>query len=111
MTTLDNLRKAAKRWLNALRAHDADARARLTRAYPNAPAEPGLRDVQHALARERGHESWTALKAAAAASAAAPTRSDPDDRADRVATFLNHACPDWRMGGGPYQGMHRHTAE
>jgi ankyrin repeat protein len=113
MTILDNLRKAAKRWLNALRANDADARARLTRAYPNAPAEPGLRDVQHALARERGHESWAALKAAAAgrASAAASTRSDPDDRADRVAMFLNHACPTWRMGGGPYQVMHRHTAE
>jgi hypothetical protein len=31
--------------------------------------------------------------------------------AERVATFLDHACPDWRMGGGPYQAMHRHTAE
>ena len=28
----------------------------------HAPAEPGLRDVQHALAREHGAESWTALK-------------------------------------------------
>jgi ankyrin repeat protein len=62
VTTLDNLRKTAKRWLKSLRAGDADARARLVRAYPEAPAEATLRDVQHALARERGHESWSALK-------------------------------------------------
>ena len=24
---------------------------------------------------------------------------------------MNHACPDWRMGGGPYQVMHQHPAE
>jgi uncharacterized protein len=54
MHTLDNLRKTAKRWLRALRANEAEARARLARAYPGAPDEPGLRDVQHALARERG---------------------------------------------------------
>src|SRR6266545_2490666 len=31
--------------------------------------------------------------------------------ADLVATFLNHASPHWRMGGGPHQIMHRRTAE
>jgi ankyrin repeat protein len=61
VTTLDNLRKAAKRWLKALRAGDADARARFVRAYPAAPARATLRDVQHALARERGYASWIAL--------------------------------------------------
>lgn len=61
MSTLDNLRKAAKRWLKALRDSDAGARARLARVYPDAPKRPTLRDVQHALARERGHESWIAL--------------------------------------------------
>lgn len=66
MSSLDNLRKAAKRWLKALRADDADARARLARAYPGAPEPVTLRDVQHALARERGHESWVALKKAVA---------------------------------------------
>lgn len=65
MTTLDNLRKAAKRWLKALRDGDPAARARLASAYPGAPPRPTLRDVQHALARERGHESWTALTRAA----------------------------------------------
>lgn len=61
MSTLDNLRKAAKRWLKALRANEAEALERLKRAYPGAPDPPALRHVQHALAREHGHESWTAL--------------------------------------------------
>jgi hypothetical protein len=53
-STLDNLKKEAKRWLKAVRASDAAARARLTRAWPEAPQAPGLRDMQHALAREYG---------------------------------------------------------
>ena len=64
MSSLDNLKKAARRWLNALRAGDPDARRRLERATPVAPAHPVLRDVQHALAREHGHESWMDLKRA-----------------------------------------------
>ena len=63
-TTLDTLRKDAKRWLKALRAGDPAAMARLKAAWPRAPAEPGLRDLQHALAREYGQESWVALKVA-----------------------------------------------
>ncbi len=63
-THIENLRKDAKRWLKALRAGDPDARSRLAAAWPQAPAEPSLRDVQHALAREYGQESWIALKAA-----------------------------------------------
>jgi ankyrin repeat protein len=62
-TSLDSLKKEAKRWLKAVREHDAQARARLARAYPNAPAEAGLRDVQHALALEHGVASWARLKA------------------------------------------------
>lgn len=63
-TQLETLRKDAKRWLKALRAGDPGAKARLVAACPDAPAEPGLRDVQHALAREYGQESWVALKGA-----------------------------------------------
>ncbi|MEO6218599.1 MAG: ankyrin repeat domain-containing protein [Sphingomonas sp.] len=63
-TNLDTLRKDAKRWLKALRAGDAEARSRLLAAWPRAPAEPGLRDAQHALALDYGCESWVALKAA-----------------------------------------------
>jgi hypothetical protein len=67
-TSIVNLKKEAKRWLSALRAQDPDARARLDRTHPTAaaPAEPVLRDVQHALAHEHGLESWIALKAALA---------------------------------------------
>jgi hypothetical protein len=63
-TSPDGLRKQAKRWLRALGARDAEARIRFDRAYPGGPVEPVLRDVQHALAREYGHENWIALMAA-----------------------------------------------
>jgi hypothetical protein len=63
----DVLRKEAKRWFKALRSGDIDARARFEHALPAAPREPVLRDVQHALAREYGHESWKALLEAVAA--------------------------------------------
>jgi hypothetical protein len=66
----DSLRKEAKRWLAALRANAADARARLERALPNARARPTLRDVQHALAREHGFSGWAALKEAFVSNAA-----------------------------------------
>ena len=62
--SLLNLRKEAKRWLKALRAGEAEARSRLERAYPAAPDSPSLRDVQHALAQEYGHENWVALTSA-----------------------------------------------
>ena len=42
-TSLENLRKDAKRWLKALRAGDPAARARLKAAWPKPPADPGLR--------------------------------------------------------------------
>lgn len=55
MSSLDNLRKSAKRWLKALRAGDFEAWERLRRTYSKAVARPGLRDIQQALARERGY--------------------------------------------------------
>lgn len=69
MSTLDNLRKSARRWLKALREGDAAARARLRAAWPGAPAKPSLRDLQHALARERGYDNWIALTRAVASTA------------------------------------------
>src|SRR6185437_15189590 len=59
-SSLSSLRTEAKRWLKALRAQDPNAHARLRRAAPDAPGNPGLRDVQHALAREYGFPGWTA---------------------------------------------------
>lgn len=63
-STLENLRREAKRWLKALRAGDAEARARFERGHPEAPSQPTLRDVQHALAREHDLRGWTDLKRA-----------------------------------------------
>ncbi len=61
-TTLDNLKKEAKRWLKALQASDSNARTRFQRAHPKSPAEPTLRDVQYALAREYGLDGWIDLR-------------------------------------------------
>lgn len=84
-TKLEQLRKEAKRWLKALRTGDVRAIQRLRDAYPKAPAEPGLRDIQHALALDYGLAGWTALKAALAETAR-PSESD----ADRIDTLLRH---------------------
>jgi hypothetical protein len=62
--SLESLKKEAKRWLESLHAGAADARARLERAFSNAPATPTLRDVQHALAHEHGFRGWAELKQA-----------------------------------------------
>jgi len=60
-STLETLKKEAKRWLKALQAGDAQARRRLLAVTPTAPTEPGLRDVQLALAREHGLPGWATL--------------------------------------------------
>jgi len=84
-TSVDTLKKEAKRWLKALRASDPDARSRLERAWPAAPAAPVLRDVQHALAIEYGHENWAALKRAVDAQRG--TSSTPPQLARTAAEF------------------------
>ncbi len=62
-SSLETLKKEAKRWLKALRAGDAEARRRLVAVAPAAPANPSLRDVQLALAREHDLPGWAALRA------------------------------------------------
>ncbi len=91
-TTLDILKKEARRWLNAIRAQQPDALARFRRLHPDPPNQPSLRHVQHALALEHGLPGWTDLKRRLAPTAPAETE------ADRVAWFLERACPDWRGG-------------
>jgi ankyrin repeat protein len=114
VSTLDNLKKEAKRWLKAVRALDAQAIARLRRTYPDAPSAPALRDVQHALAREHGFENWLALRSAV------PAGAGPDDAAalatggrthdERVATFLQFACWDHHVHGVTDHRMYGHAA-
>ena len=61
-SSLENLKREAKRWLKAIQAGDSAARARFDRAIPGNPAAPSLRDVQHALAVEHGFGGWTELR-------------------------------------------------
>jgi len=84
-TQIETLRKDAKRWLKALRAGDPVARSRLSAAWPKPPDEPGLRDVQHALALEYGQESWIALTAALDDLAI-----DRQTRGQRIEQILRH---------------------
>ena len=91
---LESLKKEAKRWLKALRAHDTAARARFVRLHPNPSALPTLRDVQLALARERGFAGWAELKAEIDAQ---PPRDGAHAR--RVNWFLENACPDHHVRG------------
>jgi hypothetical protein len=80
-TSVDNLKKEAKRWLAALREGNPEARARFEHAYPDSPTEPVLRDVQYALAREYGHDGWRALTRAVAArreTTAAPLHTEAE---------------------------------
>ena len=108
-TTLDNLRKEAKRWLKALRENNPEARERLQRAYPNAPQQPVLRDVQHALACEYGEANWKDLKQALQTRPAGAAQPQ-DVQGQLVRRFLECACPDHHVRGLPAHRMARHTA-
>ena len=66
-TSLDSLKKEARRWWRRLRDGDPDARSRWLRARPDRSAARGLRDVQHAIAREYGFVAWAQLKQAVTA--------------------------------------------
>ena len=103
-TTLDNLRKEAKRWLKALRAGEPEARARLSAALPKAPAESVLRDVQHALAREYGFSGWNQLRAALPENQ--PTRKSSPAEYEQLARDLVtvYAADD----SGAMQRINRH---
>jgi hypothetical protein len=86
-TSLDTLRKEAKRWLNAVRDGGRAAQDRLTRVIVRA-GRVSLRVVQPALAREYGFESWAALKRDRERQTPAVFASPQQ----RVAAFIEHAC-------------------
>jgi hypothetical protein len=90
-TTLEHLKREAKRWLKALQANERDAIERLRRALSTIPAFPTLRDVQRALAREHGFPGWTALKNRVASDA--PMRRY-DIVADALVTAYRTGDPD-----------------
>jgi ankyrin repeat protein len=90
VSDVDALRKEARFWLKHVRAKHSGFTKRLRLAYPAAPAAPTLRDIQHALARERGYENWKALVAAIGDQPppAPPRGGDP------ASNFLGFACWD-----------------
>jgi hypothetical protein len=97
-SNLDTLKKEAKRWLKALRDGDAEARARLLAATPAAPADPGLRGIQLALAREHGFPGWTELKHALEALALARrSRRELADEMLRQAIFVGEPAVGARL--------------
>ena len=106
-TTLDNLKKEAKRWLKALRASETEARERLLRAWPAATEDPVLRDLQRALALEYGFSGWTALKQALENPALFVR---VENTPELVAQFLEYACPDHHVRGRPAHRVARHAA-
>ena len=109
MPTLDDFRKQAKDWLKEVRRDNPGPVKRLRLAYPNAPATPVLRDMQHALAREHGYENWKALKAALEhrevhATWQVSNARSTETHADRVTLFLQFACWNNEVHGrGDYE--------
>lgn len=90
-SSVDTLKKEAKRWLKNLRDGDDEARARLLRSHPDADdaASVTLRDVQYALAREHDLPGWIALteavQAMRASALAASASATTDATVDAVA--------------------------
>ncbi|MEP6491507.1 MAG: ankyrin repeat domain-containing protein [bacterium] len=60
-SSLENFKREAKRWLNALRENDPEASARFESIAGRPAPTLTLRDVQHALALEYGFAGWSAL--------------------------------------------------
>lgn len=101
--SLESLKKEAKRWFDALRRGDPDARARFERAIPDATPEPTLRDVQHALAREHGFPGWADLKRR--------LTEDAEEAAKAIGQFEEMAAALLEAyGSGTPAAMERHWA-
>jgi len=101
---LDNLKKEAKRWLKDLLAGDSQALERFNRAYPDTPAKPSLRHVQHAMARERGFAGWATLKSQLVDQALSKQVDDhttEKEKVELVNLFLEYACADPILNNGP----------
>ena len=61
-SSLESLRKEAKRLRRAVEAGDPQAAARFRAVFPGHAGPVNLREAQQALAREHGFASWAALK-------------------------------------------------
>jgi hypothetical protein len=100
-TTLDNLKREAKRWLKALHEANSEARARYERANPKHTGTPVLRDVQYALAREHDLAGWSALKLAVQQAANSRSRETYEQAAR---DFVDA----WKGEAGALDRLNRH---
>jgi len=98
---IDNLKKEAKRWLKALEENDPESRARFEQILSIPLDHPTLRQVQYALAREHGFESWAALKNALDAQTEAAQEATRDNIAELANLFLENASADPILANGP----------
>src|SRR5262245_26918258 len=96
-SSLEALRKEAKRWLKALQSGDLQALERFTRIHPGHNT-PSLRTVQHALALEYGFSNWAGLKRELEERALA-ARS----HAERVTLFLEKSANRYSVAPGSAQ--------
>ncbi len=102
MNHVDALRQEAEFWLQQVRGKHSGFTKRLRLAYPAAPATPTLRDIQHALARERGYDNWKAL---VTVTGEQPPPAEPQG-GDPVSNFLGFACWDHLTHGrGDYAAL------
>src|SRR5215471_6578712 len=124
--SLNHLKYQARDLFKALRATHRDAFARVREFHPKfVRAEERefrgtkfvLSDAQLVVAREYGFASWPKLKEFVEAAAPEPsTKTSADDmravesRDALVARFLEYACPDHHVRGGPAHMMARQAA-
>ena len=95
MNQVDALHQEAEFWLSQARDKHSGFTKRLRLAYPAASATPTLRDIQHALAREQGYDTWNALVAGISAQ---PPPAEARG-GDPVSSFLGFACWDHLIHG------------
>jgi Leucine-rich repeat (LRR) protein len=105
VSSLESLKKEAKQWLRALRANapDAHARWRAVARYGD-DHTPTLRDVQHALAVERGYTGWLALQQTFLRNQAAATETlaHYEEKVDALLEAYHTGTPEamerhWRL--------------
>jgi ankyrin repeat protein len=92
--TLERLRKEAKRRLKAVRSGDERAIHWYRHAVPNAAANPTLRDMQLAVARNLDFSGWAELKRALETPV-----PEPQSKEGIITRFLDNACPDHHVRG------------
>src|SRR5882724_2422895 len=125
--SLDHLKYQAKDLLNGHRARKLEAFTRIRQSHPKFAgrgdheiqvARLSLSDAQLVVAREYGFQSWAKLKRhveslnRSNAPVANPTGGSPaaSSHAERVARFLEYACPDHHVRGGVAHIMARNAA-